>query len=491
MRVTRRFLAVAVAGIFLAVLGWVLDRPALLVGGAGIGAWLLTQQYQFVRAVALTASELSVDQTVSPEQPLSGESVVLSLRVRGRHRPLFLQVEARPPVALAGADEATRTIALGPDEESGEASVQLGCPVAGSFEIDRARVEIGDRRGLFVESFETGPTPTVAVQPRVPRDIHVGAGGETMATPYGSHPAGQGAGLEPAEIREYVPGDSARHIDWNATARFGEPYVREFDAETDRATVLLVDAGGSMGTGPSGETKLDYVRQIALGLVDAAADVGDPLGVYVVGDEGIEHRLDPRATPDQYPTVRRLVLDLVAGDGRMDAPMVRSGRRLVRFGESFASSPEAARQKATRLDAEDTVFGRRLRPYLETTSVYVERFSRDPLFNTAEREIAPLRGQSMTMLLTDDVDHVAVRETAELLRRNDNRVLVFLAPTVLYEPGGLGDLEASFERYVEFESFRRELHGMARVSAYEVGPRDRLDAVLSAGRTKRVERNRR
>jgi hypothetical protein len=53
---------------------------------------------------------------------------------------------------------------------------------------------------------------------------------------------------------------------------------------------------------------------------------------------------------------------------------------------------------------------------------------------------------------------------------------------VLYEAGGLGDLEAAYRRYLDFEEFRRSLARLDRVQAYEVGPGDRLGALLASRR---------
>jgi hypothetical protein len=64
-------------------------------------------------------------------------------------------------------------------------------------------------------------------------------------------------------------------------------------------------------------------------------------------------------------------------------------------------------------------------------------------------------------------------------------VLVFLTPTVLFAPGELADLEHAYARYREFEIFRRDLARLERVSAFEVGPGDRLDTILSTGRQRR------
>jgi len=89
------------------------------------------------------------------------------------------------------------------------------------------------------------------------------------------------------------------------------------------------------------------------------------------------------------------------------------------------------------------------------------------------------------VILTDDERETEVREAVKLARRigtGDGGVLVFLAPTSLYEPGSLADLDAAYDRYADFERFRRSLAAIDGVSAYEVGPADRLDAVLASGR---------
>ena len=77
------------------------------------------------------------------------------------------------------------------------------------------------------------------------------------------------------------------------------------------------------------------------------------------------------------------------------------------------------------------------------------------------------------MLLTDDANRRELREAVEAARHRSSQVVVFLAPRVLFEPGALGDLSAAYERYVDFESFRRSLDGLDGVSVFEVNPGNR------------------
>src|SRR5665811_2441810 len=60
----------------------------------------------------------------------------------------------------------------------------------------------------------------------------------------------RGTGLDVADLREYMPGDDLRHIDWNVTARMDAPYVREFLEDRELTAWLLLDTTASMGFGP-------------------------------------------------------------------------------------------------------------------------------------------------------------------------------------------------------------------------------------------------
>jgi hypothetical protein len=86
------------------------------------------------------------------------------------------------------------------------------------------------------------------------------------------------------------------------------------------------------------------------------------------------------------------------------------------------------------------------------------------------------------VILTDDTDPKRLWDLVQYCRGTVDQVMLFLTPHVLFEPGGLDDLETAYERYLEFEEFRRELDGLPNVTAFEVGPGDRLDAIINARR---------
>src|SRR3954468_1108907 len=71
------------------------------------------------------------------------------------------------------------------------------------------------------------------------------------------HSAFKGRGMAFSEVREYMPGDDIRAIDWNVTARFGHPYVKVFEEERELTVMLLVDVSGSGLFGTNVQMKKD------------------------------------------------------------------------------------------------------------------------------------------------------------------------------------------------------------------------------------------
>src|SRR5512132_4419538 len=73
-----------------------------------------------------------------------------------------------------------------------------------------------------------------------------------------------GDGTELAQVRTYVPGDDVRRIDWNVTARTGEPHVRVQLAERVLVTWLVLDVSASMQFGTAERRKADVAEGVAL-----------------------------------------------------------------------------------------------------------------------------------------------------------------------------------------------------------------------------------
>ncbi|MFC7254435.1 DUF58 domain-containing protein [Haloplanus litoreus] len=469
MRGRRRFWATVASAGILVTLGVAATNPVFLAGGVGLGLWLLVHQVEFLRR-ARRVADGGVEVTTVRDRIAVGDAVVVHLRASLDVSPPFdLTVTPNLPPSVE-RPEPEPTLSLAARTRTGETAFEATSRVVGELIVGPAVVGLRDTGGFFAGAVRGGDSSRVDVRPRTPRNLHVGEGGQPLTSRYGEHNAGvTGAGLEPYEIREYSPGDQLSRIDWKATARLHHPHIREFERTTTHETALVVDARTTMGVGSEGETKLDYLRTVALSVVNTAASFDDPLGLYVVGDDGPTTARDPAAGIDQYDSIRGHLRGLDATDRAAGTDAGAATEPLA---------PSRARTVASRLDEAGTRLGATLGPYFEATPEYVGRLRDRPLFRAVQLAHARLRSGSWTILLTDGTNRTEVHEAVKLARRNDGHVLLFLAPSVLYEPGALAEPDRAAERYRAFEEFRQSLARLDRVSAFEVGPGDRLEAIL-------------
>ncbi|MFC7008659.1 DUF58 domain-containing protein [Halalkalicoccus salilacus] len=466
MEVTRRFWLDVALLVVLVILAVVLSRPILLVGAAIVGAWLLAAQYQFARMIVDTSDRLEITQSISQDRIYVQEETTVNLG--GTSDGLC------PPISLSKREYRLVSPRIAPPELRFQAGSVKRRPRSGSSHrwLDRFSslpvVTVEDSQGRFTEQFDKGPTPDVDVEPGPIRNVHIGQQARQVSV-YGDHNTPElGSGFDLADLREYVPGDPANRIDWKATARLSTRYVREFETETDRRVALLIDHRSTMGDGRPGETKPAYARHVALMFVNRTRESNDPIGCYAIDEDGITVRLPPSANRGQYTRVRNAVSRL--------EPTTSAERYVA------GSTATEVRRKASRLD-DESAFAAQLRPYFADSLSYHEGLEHDPLSVAVRTYIHQLRGPIWTALFTDDTRRTEVREAVTLARRNGSHVLVFLTPTVLFKRDALDNLDAAYERYAEFEQFRRSLNSMERVSAFELAPTDRLQTVLSAGRT--------
>src|ERR1051325_6781438 len=93
-----------------------------------------------------------------------------------------------------------------------------------------------------------------------------------------------GDGVELAQVRPYVPGDDVRRIEWNVTARTGEPHVRVNLAERVLVTWLVLDTSPSMHFGTGERRKADVADGVAIAVGHIATRRGNRLGIATFGD---------------------------------------------------------------------------------------------------------------------------------------------------------------------------------------------------------------
>jgi len=129
---------------------------------------------------------------------------------------------------------------------------------------------------------------------------------ELMAGEYTS--AFKGRGMEFEEVREYVPGDDVRAIDWNVTARMQQPFVKEFREERELVVMILVDVSRSGDFGTKGRLKNEVAAELAATLAFAATRNNDKVGLILFTDR-VERFVPPKRGRGHVWRVIREILD--------------------------------------------------------------------------------------------------------------------------------------------------------------------------------------
>ena len=107
------------------------------------------------------------------------------------------------------------------------------------------------------------------------------------------HSAFKGRGMAFSEVREYVEGDDVRNIDWNVTARFGNPYVKVFEEERELTVMLLVDVSESGMFGSTAMMKRELITELTATIAFSAIQNNDKAGVIFFSDK-IEKYIPPK-----------------------------------------------------------------------------------------------------------------------------------------------------------------------------------------------------
>jgi uncharacterized protein (DUF58 family) len=189
----------------------------------------------------------------------------------------------------------------------------------------------------------------------------------------------KGRGMEFDEVRPYVPGDDVRAIDWNVTARTGEPHVKRFVEERELTVMLLVDVSASQDFGSGRRSKLEAAVELSALLAMSAVENGDKVGMllfhggadlYIPPRKGGKHALrvvrevlargearaepidsGPRRSEDRNHLAARAPLVGGAPSGPSRAPLLALPRAVRRWFARLAARTRDEPRRSTSIAA--------------------------------------------------------------------------------------------------------------------------------------------
>jgi uncharacterized protein (DUF58 family) len=151
---------------------------------------------------------------------------------------------------------------------------------------------------------------------------------EALAGQY--HSAFRGRGMEFEEVRRYQVGDDVRTIDWNVSARYGEPFVKVFREERELTVVLVVDMSRSDQFGTNRQRKRELIAELGATLAFSAIKNNDKVGLLLFTDR-VEKFVPPRkGSSHVLRVIRELLAFESAGRGTDIAGAIDHLNRILR-----------------------------------------------------------------------------------------------------------------------------------------------------------------
>ncbi|MEO8378503.1 MAG: DUF58 domain-containing protein [Acidobacteriota bacterium] len=238
------------------------------------------------------------------------------------------------------------------------------------------------------------------------------------------HSAFHGRGIEFSQVREYMPGDDIRTIDWNVTARSGVPHVKEFVEERDLTVIIAVDVSGSMGFGSVDWRKCDIAAELASVFAFSAVENSDRAGLLLFSDS-VRTFIPPRRGRTHAQVIVRAAVEAAMRGTRGNA----DAENAVRFLERVAGRRAVVLMLSDFLDLSFERPLNRLNRRHDVIAIPIfdpreERFPRGAMVRLVDLESGAAR---LVDLGTSDVGRRAAQRREQLERRFRSAAIDHLA----------------------------------------------------------------
>lgn len=468
MNRTKQYWSMLGLAIFFGLFGLILDVSLFFFPMGIILAWLLVLEFLFRSQVDSISDTVTVSyelsqNTVQTDQPVS---VTIEVQNIADLRPQLTLSANYPDSAVCNQSSPSKTLVTESDVDRLKSDCHF--PFAGTYTLGPASLSMESRYGFFSATLTPSETATVTVEPEATSSIQIGTDGYQFAMGLGDHGVeNAGRGLEPADVRTYMPGDPASRINWKATARLEEVYVREFDIETVRPLVVLLDRRQSSQK-TLYENPVEYRRNIAISLVREAETHSDPVGLYDVNTSQIEASQRLSADPNQYIQIRRQLYNTVSeNDSAHSTKPTQTVQSALNTGRAI-----------TQLHTDQSAFGTKLSPFLRGSATTTHQVEDEPLRQTAQTYLKRHGENVRVAILSDDHRRSELYETAKLAGQLSQEVIIFITPSVLFESEDIAAIDNVYTRYSGFERYRSKLDTLENVTAFEVTPGSKLQSVI-------------
>ena len=431
--------------------------PAFI--GLGIILYVIYDKLAFERQMKV--QNLEIKREVMEKMLFAAKPFTVLTRLRNMGGPVRIRFEDEMPDGLelrSGANKGQMDLNTG---EVAKLKYTAEPAKRGYYGFTGVRVTFKDRAGLFVADARIG----------LPTQIRVHSSREELrkARTIAKREHLEMLGKSPERwsrtrefefegIREYVPGDRFRDIDWKSVSRLQKLMTKVYERETMVPTTIMVDCGRSMRVADTGGSKLDHAIRLAIQLSRVLLSGYHPTGMVAFDELGTVSELKPDVVRGQYDKLLRALLHV--------PDEIRTGQAQQPFGPAAAS--EGGDRLVTVVSSFMGAKGGRPRGRVGAEGVVREAVSRGG------------KGQMFLMISDLESNGESVVRAATLAKARGHRAILASPVSSWY---GADRKDLTVEQVEEaYEAYMGKLHTLARlrrmgVIVLEVGPRDEAASI--------------
>ncbi|HEX2022702.1 MAG TPA: DUF58 domain-containing protein [Candidatus Thermoplasmatota archaeon] len=318
---TRKASLLTGLGALALALGLVARSPAAVAAGLATLAFVVVNRLLF-----RGSAEVHAAREMDLYRVFEGDATRVQVHLQNPgKRLLFLEVRDRLPRQLALEEGAAYDFVALPRGGRDELDYTARAPLLGVYEVGPTDLRVEDPFGLFFEERALGGSTTLWVLPRK-EDLRKAALVSNLPMPLlGEHQVNRpGDGFDFFALREYVPGDTMRSVNWKASARSGKMMVNQMMRTTAAEVAVFVDGRAVTGVGAEERAARVTVARAAASAVDFIYARKDNARVILYADHVSE--IEPQPAERMLPLVLQTLAEMVP---KGDVPFVEAVRQVL------------------------------------------------------------------------------------------------------------------------------------------------------------------
>jgi len=438
-----------------ALLGLITANPIFYAAGAVIAFVVLIDLISFLRSIdTLDASIVrNVSKTKIFMDNLLDVEVELNINAKNVKNINFQDLYPDAFILISG----DTTLKLDPGKKKHNISYILKAIKRGSHSFSRSYLDIESYSGIFGHRYGLENGIQVSIYPPILSRKSIIA--HYISRQYGSSKSKQkGMGTEVLDIRNYMPGDDIRHIDWKTSLRLNSMFTKEFESDNQEAIFVLVDHSNM-----DGQDDLDYSIRMANYLTQQASRNNLPTGVITFTHDRITNKALIKGSKNLFEISRDL-FSLVPQMGKpctisMDMGEIKEFERKLRSsnGDGFHSI---------------------LAPFFTDASEHQKIIESQGIYQAVKHIIHFSKTPSLIAIITDLAYEVPVLDSVRLATYHGNRVIMIVTSPVLFKKYDVLEIEEHYPQYLKLQRKIERFRRLKSVKVVEARPDERPELLI-------------